>query len=140
MYLLYIARTKNKTKMLQFPIPLEEVPAKKKGQTTENFVDFYGVEYTFITGSKPIEFSISTWIPKAGVKYPFQLVKNPNPSDYTGLLDMAFNDHEPVEIVVCDSKGKIVIKGSYSINAFEDGINKFGDTTISIDCKEWRAY
>ena len=126
--------------MLQFPIPLEEVPAKKNGQTTENFVDFNGVEYTFITGSKPVEFSISTWIPRLGVKYPFQVVSNPNPSNYTSLLYMAFNDHEPVDIVVCDSKGKIVIKGSYSINSFEDGINKLGDTTISIDCKEWRAY
>ena len=140
MYLLYIARTKNKTKMLQFPIPLEEVPAKKKGQTTENFVDFYGKEYTFISGMKPVEFSINTWIPKAGVTYPFQVVKNPNPSDYTSLLYGAFKEHEPVEIVVCDNNGNIVIKGSYSINAFEDGINKVGDTTISIDCKEWTAY
>ena len=140
MYLLYMARVKNKTNMLRFPIPLEEVPAKKNGQTSENFVDFNGIEYTFITGSKPVEFSISTWIPKVGTRHPFQVISNPNPSDYTNLLYGAFKDHEPVEIVVCDNNGNIVIKGSYSINIFEDGINKVGDTTISIDCKEWTAY
>jgi len=140
MYTLYMSRVKNKSKMLQFPIPLEEVPTKKNGQTTENFIDFFGNEYTFISGIKPLEFSISTWIPKVGVTYPFQVVKNPNPSDYTRLLYMAFNDLEPIDIVVCDANGKIIIEGSYSISTFDEGVNKFGDTTISIDCKQWRAY
>ena len=135
-----MARLNNKSKMLQFPIPLEEVPTKKNGQTSENFTDFYGNEYTFISGSKALEFSLNTWIPKVGVKYPFQVVKNPNPTDYTQLLYGALNDREPVEIVVCDEKGRIVIEGIFSIGTFDEGINKFGDTTIDIDCKQWRLY
>lgn len=135
-----MSKAKDKSNLLQFPIPLEDVPPLKSGQTSEKFVDFYGTEYTFITGMTPIEFSINTWIPKTGTKYPFQLVSNPNPFDYTEFLYTAMYNREPINITICDNSGVVFVSGVYSIGSFEDGKNKFGDTTIAIDCKHWEAY
>ncbi|MFW2490966.1 hypothetical protein ACN077_20725 [Clostridium chromiireducens] len=139
MYYTAFISKKDKSKMLQFPIPLEDLPAVKSGQNTESFTDFFGVEYTFITGSKPLEFSIKTWIPKEGTKYPFQLVKNPNKSDYTAVLNWALDKKEPIYLIVANSTGLTIIQGLFSID-FEESKNQFGDTTLSIDCKQWRDH
>lgn len=139
MYYTAFISKKDKSKMLQFPIPLEDLPAVKSGQNTEGFTDFFGVEYTFITGSKPLEFSLKTWIPKEGTSYSFQLVKNPNKSDYTAVLNWALDKKEPIYLVICNSTGLTIIQGFFTID-FEESRNPFGDTTLSIDCKQWRDY
>lgn len=138
-YTVYISKMATGSKMIQFPIPLEELPKIKNGQTTDSFIDFYGNEFTFITGIKPKEFSINLWIPKEGVKYPFQVVKNPNKSDYLSVLNWAIDKREPINLVICNSSGAVMVQGLFSID-FEESRNKFGDTTISIDCKAWRDY
>lgn len=135
----YISKMATGSKMTLFPIPLEDLPKIKNGQTTESFTDFYGVEYTFITGGKPIEFTIDTWIPKEGVNYPFQLISNPNKSDYISILEWAIDKREPINVVICDSNGVVMIQGLYSI-AYEESRNKAGDPTLSIDCKQWNDY
>lgn len=137
-YTLYISK-KDKSKILQFPIPLEELPIIKIGQVTESFTDFFGTEFNFITGNKPIEFSISTWIPKEGVKYPFQLIRNPNKTDYTNILNWAIDKREPIYLLICNSSGSVIVQDLFSIE-FEEGKNKFGDATFSIDCKQLRDY
>lgn len=139
MYYTGFISKKDKSKMLQFPIPLEDLPKVKSGQNTESFTDFFGNEFTFITGSKPIEFTLETWIPKEGTKYPFQLVRNPNKSDYTAVLNWAIEKREPIYLVICNSTGLTVIQGLFTIE-FEESRNKYGDTIFSIDCKQWRDY
>jgi hypothetical protein len=139
MYYTAFISKKDKLKMLQFPIPLEELPAVKSGQNTESFTDFNGVEYTFITGSKPLEFNLKTWIPKEGTSCPFQLVKNPNKSDYTAVLNWALDKKEPIYLVLCNNTGLTIIQGLFTID-FEESRNQYGDTTLSIDFKQWRDY
>lgn len=139
MYYTAFISKKDKSKMLQLPIPLEELPTIKSGQNTESFTDFFGTEFTLITGSKTMEFSIKTWIPKEGTKYPFQLVKNPNKSDYTAVLTWAIEKKEPICLVICNSTGLTIIQGFFTID-YEESRNQYGDTTLSIDCKQWRDY
>lgn len=139
MYYTAFISKKDKSKLIQFPIPLEDVPKIKKGQTTESFVGFYGDEFNFITGSKAIEFSIELLIPKEGTKYPFQLVSNPNKYNYINILDWAIDKREPINLVVCNNNGAVMIQGLFSVD-FEESKNNFGDCILSIDCKQWKDY
>lgn len=136
MYYLYIAN-KNKSAIYPFQIPLENLPAKKRGSNTESFVNFYGKELTFITGQTALTFSIETWIPREGVRYNFQKNNPTQYSEYINIINNAIINNEPVYLLINSDKAEIVIDGLYIIESFEEGKNKTGDTTIKFDCKEY---
>ncbi|NFA43363.1 hypothetical protein EXM65_12475 [Clostridium botulinum] len=117
---------------------MEEVPSIKRGSLTEQFVNFYGEELTTITGVKSIQFSINTWIPKDGVKYRFQKVKNIKAQEYINLIQVAITNKQPLEIIVCEDKGGSLIDGLFFIDNFEEGRDKIGNTTISLDLVQYK--
>ncbi|MBY6860798.1 hypothetical protein [Clostridium botulinum] len=134
---MYIA-DRYRTKTLQLPIPLEEVPSIKRGSVTEQFVNFYGEELTTITGVKSIQFSINTWIPKDGVKYTFQKVKSIKAQEYINLIQVAIINKQPLEVIICEDKGGSLIDGLFFIDNFEEGRDKIGNTTITLDLVQYK--
>lgn len=139
MYALYLANSDG-TSSIKFPIPLEEMPTISKGATTDTFTTWSGKEYTFITGQKPREFSISTWLPKQGTTYNFQLVKNIYPSSYTNFIHLALEQKRPLTVIISDTKGISFLNGTFLITEFSETLNLYGDTVIDLSFKEWFRY
>lgn len=139
MYTLYLANSDG-TGSIKFPIPLEELPSISKGATTETFTTWNGREYTFITGQKPRELSVETWIPKEGTNYNFQLVKNVYASSYTNFIHLALEQKKPITVIISDSRGISFLNGTFLITEFTESKNRYGDTIINLSFKEWFRY
>lgn len=139
MYILYVSNLDG-SNSLKFPIPLQELPSISKGATTDSFTAWDGKEYTFITGRKPIEFSLTTWLPKNGTKYKFQVNKNANESTYVNFLNLALEQKKPIKVVISSKKGMAYINGAFVIPEFTESKNQYGDTVINLSCKEWFKY
>lgn len=142
MYVLHMSKADDITNVLTFPVPLEEMPALKLGQTTDTFVSYGGIEYNFITGSTPVEMEINTWLPKKGNKYKYKVRKSKSdPYVYIEFLYGMIESNLPVQITIVDPQtNENYYNGKFIITGLQEGRDRMGNITLSLSCKQWHNY
>lgn len=138
-YDIYISDLK-RTKVLQFPVIPEKMPSFSKSAKNEEFETFSNGTFNIIGDVGLTEFTFESFLPKKGVNYSFQRVKNVNPYTYIDFINLSLKAKKPIRLIIVRSDKTYVTNDKYSIESFDYTENKIGNFEFSVKFKQWRDY
>lgn len=136
-YNIYFAN-KDRTKILQLPIPLSKLPTIQRSSKNEEFETYSDGTYNLIgaVGLAVVEFDF--WLTPKNKNYNFAKVKDINPDEYVQFLDAERLYKRPIVLVIAREDKSYYINDTFSIDKFDWYEDKIGRYMCSISLKQWR--
>lgn len=128
----------DRTEIYRLPVLPEEMPEFSKSAKNEEFESFNDGVYNILGNAGLISFTLESFLPAKGRKYPFIKEELEDPYLLINLWSNAMNTKTPIRVVMYRNNKTEIINTMVSVESMAWHEDKVGDVKYKIDFKEYR--